>query len=397
MKSRIALQISSLQIQLLSLLIGVTVSFFTQASDGCSALGIKVNATFEGARVDHCIITKTGAVRINIEPENEPINNSPWYGFSLRAETPQTVPVSIHYRGGSQRYLPKISRDDETWQVLPHRVNNNVLHFSVEANTQPAWIAGQELILSDDYASWNQTISEESSFELSLLGQSAQGRAINKLVHNTNGNEWVIIIGRQHPPEVTGAMALFPFVQALIADSADAEAFRTRFNILLVPFLNPDGVYAGNWRHNANGFDLNRDWGKFEQPETRLVGELMAQIIQQGGRFVYGLDFHSTQRDVFYTMPEDYPLKPAGLTRKWLDSLQQLTPDFDVVQQPGTSPGRGIFKQFMADLYQVHSVTYEMGDNTDREVIGDVAVLAANSFMRTLLDTPDTAFEPNPE
>ncbi len=367
------------------------------ASDGCSALGIKVNSRFEGARVDHCIITQSGSVKITIEPENEPINDSPWYAFSLRTETPQTVPVAIHYHGGKQRYLPKIRVAEKSWQALTHQVDDNVLHFSVKATAQPKYIAGQELILFEDYVHWNKTISDASSLALSLLGKSVQGRPIQKLVHRTDGNEWIIIIGRQHPPEVTGAMALFPFVQTLMADTEQANAFRNRFNILVVPMLNPDGVHLGNWRHNANGFDLNRDWGKFVQPETRLIGDFLNNIVKEGGRIVYGLDFHSTRRDVFYTMPEDYPIKPAGLTQSWLDSLQNLTADFDVVQQPGTSPGRGVFKQFIADTYQVHAITYEMGDDTDRALINDIAIAAAETFMPAMVNVPQHAFNSVPQ
>jgi hypothetical protein len=45
----------------------------------------------------------------------------------------------------------------------------------------------------------------------------------------------------------------------------------------VVPDLNPDGRAAGT-RANAAGADLNRDFGRFSQPETRIARALIRQI-----------------------------------------------------------------------------------------------------------------------
>jgi hypothetical protein len=65
---------------------------------------------------------------------------------------------------------------------------------------------------------------------------------------------------------------------------------------------------------------------------------------------------------------------------------------FSVRPSPGSSPGRGIFKQFLADEYNIHSVTYEMGDNTNRELIKHVAQTAAQTLMTQMLSVEPEQF-----
>ncbi len=45
-----------------------------------------------------------------------------------------------------------------------------------------------------------------------------------------------------------------------------------------------------------------------------------------------------------------------------------------------------LFKQYFSDVFNVHAITYEMGDNTDRVFINQLAESAANSLMKTLLE-----------
>jgi hypothetical protein len=50
-----------------------------------------------------------------------------------------------------------------------------------------------------------------------------------------------------------------------------------RAELWIVPDLNPDGHAAGS-RVNAAGADLNRDFGRFSQPETRIARALIRQL-----------------------------------------------------------------------------------------------------------------------
>ncbi|MFT5283816.1 MAG: hypothetical protein ACI94Z_002664 [Yoonia sp.] len=51
-----------------------------------------------------------------------------------------------------------------------------------------------------------------------------------------------------------------------------------------------------------------------------------------------------------------------------------------------------MFKQYLADEYNIHSITYEMGDNTNRELIKHVAQTAAQTLMQHMLSIAPEQF-----
>ncbi|WP_210418717.1 M14 family metallopeptidase [Aliikangiella coralliicola] len=364
----------------------------TSGSLACDFSNVVFDASFSAARLSECTQRGDNSFLLTIKPENHPINDSPWYAFKVSAKDERKIRIAIEFVNGKHRYLPKISRDGLRWAAIPHRLKNKRLTFSLKVDQKPIWVAGQEIITNQHYQSWLKQLSQNSNYTMSVLGNSTENRPIYQLESLSPSNEWVVITGRMHPPEITGALALFPFTQTLLLDQSVGEKFRKRFNVLIVPNLNPDGVEHGNWRHNAKGVDLNRDWNKFKQQETKLVHQKLQNIVANGGKIVFAMDFHSTSKDIFYTMPTDYGIQPPMLVEDWLNQLEAEMPDFKVIIKPGNNPSKGVFKQYIADTYGVQAITYEMGDNTDRKKIISIAKNAAQLFMKKLLDTPKEKF-----
>jgi predicted deacylase len=242
----------------------------------------------------------------------------------------------------------------------------------------------------------------------SVLGSSVLGKPIIRMDISEAPPDapCVIIVSRQHPPEHTGTLALLPFVETLCSDTPLAKEFRKNFRIFLVPCVNPDGVDAGHWRHNAHGIDLNRDWYNFNQPEPRMIRDALLKMRDSlKTRFVFGIDFHTTQHDVFYTLSN-----PSGLTAQdstntelmqlftpeadarskvvqtWLERTQKLFPTYQVLidDSPRTPTGATSARWFDRALY-APAVTYEVGDETDRDLIKQIGVGSANVLMELLL------------
>jgi len=359
-------------------------------SQTCNIGAVRLTADFEASRMDECINLGNNNFVITIKPENTPINPSPWYAFKVVADTPIDITVNIKISGKrDNRYLPKFSQDMKTWSVYPHQYRNKKLILKIKASTQPLYIAGQEIISNQYYIDWAKKLQKSSQISHQQLGISQLGRPIYKIESHSDSREWLVILGRLHPPEVTGALALFPFVETLLANNPFADSFRQKYNLLIIPNLNPDGVAMGNWRHNANGVDLNRDWITFKQPETKQVHQYLQSLVASGQKIKFAIDFHSTQHDVFYTMPVDYGVESRYFVKHWLGALDKAMPNFDVVQKPGNRPNNGVSKQYFADNYQVHAITYEMGDETNRDSIKIIANNAAVLLMKTLMSETD--------
>lgn len=355
----------------------------------CDFSDVRFSAEFPQGRFGRCERGEDGRVIVHLEPESTPINPSPWHAFTVEADEPRTIEIEMRSEYANTRYSPKMSYDRDTWKVMDYVHEGRSQFFTVEVGSEKIWIAGQELFDNNDYQIWLAQLEEmHPHLERIELGRSAEDRELPALVHRGAGNEWLLILGRQHPPEITGAMATRTFVETLLNNAEFSEHFLARYNILVAPNLNPDGVAAGHWRHNANGVDLNRDWFRLEQPETQAVHAYIEQILEEGGELVYGVDFHSTFRDVYYTIPGNYLNKEPDFSFDWLNMLAAAVAPNPVQERASANPSQGNFKQYMADTHGTHAVTYEVADNTDRLTIGLIATHAGSTLMDYMLQRP---------
>lgn len=227
-------------------------------TQACEFEKVSFSSQFDMGKLDNCKQLTNDSFLLRSNPENRPINQSPWYAFKVTSKSPQKIQIQIEFDKESPRYLPKISDNGKDWISTDFDIKQNRFTLELEVNQKPLWVAGQELIDNLTYENWLAKTLQHPELELLKVGLSTEKRPINAL--QSKGvvkQEWVVLLGRQHPPEVTGALAMFPFTEQLLGESELAQTFRARFNLLIVPNVNPDGVAKGHWRHNVNGVDLN--------------------------------------------------------------------------------------------------------------------------------------------
>ena len=366
----------------------------------CQTASAVLDTNFPAGNVASCRATGPDTFTVTLKPEDSPpINCSAWYAFRLTPRpgvVQQNVTINLNYEICGHRYWPKSSVDGAQWDYLP---KNNVNIFEVEDINQariavrlsdhPKFVSAQEIIVPATYDAWIEKIATSENVDTWLLGKSAENRDIQGLTIKQSGvdpNQQVVLVGRQHPPEVTGALGMLHFVETLNEDSELAKNYRARFETVVVPMLNPDGVVRGYWRHNTGSTDLNRDWGPFKQPETQLMNKLLRGIASNPDKqLVFFADFHSTQNDIFYTIPDELETKPKLFIKKWLGLLQERMPDYKVRRSENANLTQANSKNYVYRAYGVPTVTYEMGDETDRKLIKKITREAATAMMETLL------------
>ena len=69
------------------------------------------------------------------------------------------------------------------------------------------------------------------------------------------------ITSRVHPGESPASFVCQGLIDFLISNQPEAQILRQYIVFKVIPMLNPDGVYLGNYRSSLMGFDLNRHWG----------------------------------------------------------------------------------------------------------------------------------------
>lgn len=359
----------------------------------CEFDEVEIDTDFEGARASACRMVADNSVDILIKPENEPINPSPWYAFRVTADSPRSIALSLHYAQSQHRYEPKLSYDGQRWSEITEEdfvvsEDGKVATLRVDVGEQPLWVAAQELWNNQRYEQWTRQLAlARGNIDRRRLGESLQGRSIWMLDSAPNADKagTVVVLGRQHPPEVTGAYAMSAFVEYLLSDVPVAQDFRKQYRLLVVPNLNPDGVAHGHWRHNGGGVDLNRDWGPFTQPETQLMRDLLQSIVAEDiNRLTLVLDFHSTWHDLMYTQRDDEITRPANFTADWIASIRRRLPEYQLERDPENS-GIPSARTYAYSRYGVPSITYEVGDQTDRNQINVIAREAAAAMIETLM------------
>lgn len=348
---------------------------------------IEFSNQFSGARLSGCTRVSAGRYRLVVRPENMPVNNSAWYAFQVRSQQPRTIEVEMVYAAGVHRYVPKISRDGETWKSLDAKSfhsGRRQLTMTLEVGPQPLWIAAQELVTLARVDDWMGELAKRPFVEKRQIGSSVQGRPICKLdVGDTTKSNYIFIMARQHPPEVTGALGMMRFVETLCGDSETAARFRQHFKTVVVPLANPDGVEQGHWRYNASGVDLNRDWKDFAQPETQALRDELLEIDRQGQLYLF-LDFHSTYQDMFYTHADSPRIQLTGFTQNWLTRLRRRFPDYEVCRQTCLET-KNTSRSWVYRNFSIPAITYEFGDQAQRQHIRRIASGSAEEMMRLLL------------
>jgi Penicillin-insensitive murein endopeptidase/Succinylglutamate desuccinylase / Aspartoacylase family len=101
-----------------------------------------------------------------------------------------------------------------------------------------------------------------------FLGDSRNGRPIYAYQLGNPAARKLLVVGSVHGDEPAGIAV----ARRLLRASPPLRA-----ELWVVPDLNPDGRAAGT-RANGAGADLNRDFGRFTQPETRIARALIREI-----------------------------------------------------------------------------------------------------------------------
>lgn len=347
----------------------------------------------EGARLSGVTRLAPGRYRLTVLPETTPINPSPWYGFGIHSVDTRRLELEMDYAGTAHRYAPWRSTDvtGTHWQPAA----SDEVAVDDQGNARFVLVAspGRHLVFAQPPATLDATdrwrdalVARTAGATVTTIGTSVQGRPLELLAFgNPDAHDVVLVLGRQHPPEVTGMRALQHFVDALAGDDPHAVAFRARHRVLVVPVVNPDGVVEGHWRGNAAGIDLNRDWGLFQTPETRAVADALALRVE-GHRLAFAVDFHSTWHDIFYTVTEDPARQPGGVLRRWMDALDARFPG-RIRERPSPATSH-VFKNWVFREYGAPAVTYEVGDDTTDADLAVLAAHAAQTWMQ-LLDVTD--------
>lgn len=351
---------------------------------------------FVGARLNGVEQLTDSTFTLLIKPENQPVNGSPWYAFKVWSKEPARINLKFTYPGGYRhRYEPKLSKNGKDWTSTSNdatqmgsgsteRLKDNI---TIDVGSDTLWIAAQELLTSKDAVNWAEGLKRYTKISKETIGTTKGGKPLLAFnLGNERSKKHILILGRQHPPEVTGQLAMQAFAEALLNSGKLSQTFLKDYQVHIIPIMNPDGVDEGFWRHNLGGVDQNRDWASFNQPETKAVKDYLARIItDKNEQLVFGIDFHSTHDDIYYIVDPKLKSKTPGLINSWLKNTVKNIPDYAPNIKPlYDAPPTYTSFSYLYETFGAEALVYEIGDRTSRDFIKEKAKVSAVELIKLL-------------
>ena len=357
--------------------------------------GVYFSNDFEGARLNNINQLNDSTFVLSILPENKPINPSPFYAFKIWSSSSKKVFLRFKYpEGYKHRYVPKI-KSNGAWKIvdsLNFKSDQNISSLILTINETPKIISGQELHTSSIIYNWVNDLvkGKENYVRFIKIGKTKLNRPFKVLdIYKglPKNKPVIVLLTRQHPPEVTGYFAFKAFLETILKENKLSSNFLDNYRILAFPLMNPDGVDLGHWRHNAGGVDTNRDWSFYHQPEIKTTVDYITKVLNKNNsKLQLGLDFHSTYYDVFYTNTERKLTALPEFLPKWFSSLEERIPEYKVNEKPSNSK-QPTSKGWFLYAHKAVGVTYEIGDDTPRDRIKLIGKESAQAMMRILINS----------
>ncbi|MCP4975549.1 MAG: hypothetical protein GY931_05260 [Maribacter sp.] len=357
-------------------------------------LGVFASNDFDGGRLNGFVKYNDSTAILIVNPENTPINNSAYYAFETWSNTSKPFYFTFQYpKGYKHRYVPKL-KINGTWSLIDSTdifKKDSIVTIKLNLGKSRITVAGQEIQSSNDVKNWYTRLvkGKEGSVRLKSIGESKMGRDLPVLDlyrGDAKNKEIIVLLTRQHPPEVTGYYAFQSFLSTLLSNSNMSKRFLDKYHILAFPIVNPDGVDMGHWRHNGGGVDTNRDWSIYRQPEIKQIVKYIGKTLKKNNsKIVLGLDFHSTYHDVFYTNNIREGTTLPNFIEQWFSALEQNIPNYKVNEAAANST-KPVSKGWFLYGHQAVGITYEIGDKTPKTNIDLFGEVSANEMMKILLD-----------
>ncbi|XP_065166011.1 cytosolic carboxypeptidase 6 isoform X2 [Atheta coriaria] len=134
-------------------------------------------------------------------------------------------------------------------------------------------------------------------FKRECIGNTIQKRPVDLLTIGNNSpitgtkRRIVVIIARTHPGQAPTSFVCQGMIELLISAHSIATKLREHILFKIIPMLNPDGVFVGNYRSTIIGADLNRMWHRASPFAHPALTAIIAHLTEYEKNKDYQIDF----------------------------------------------------------------------------------------------------------
>jgi murein tripeptide amidase MpaA len=98
---------------------------------------------------------------------------------------------------------------------------------------------------------------------------------------------------RVHPGETSSSYALEGMINFLLSDDSRAKMLMKYCVFVIVPLVNPDGVFNGTYRMDTLGHNLNRFYNTAQSHKQPSIFAIQTIATCYAPRTIFFMDLHS--------------------------------------------------------------------------------------------------------
>lgn len=193
------------------------------------------------------------------------------------------------------------------------------------------WGYGYDDLLND------LDIWDNSGFVIvNSIGKSTLGREMYELTITDNSipdedKHRIYIHARTHPGEVQSTWVTNEIINYLLGDEEFGDSLKSSFIFHITPMYNPDGVELEYPRENANGIDIESNWGAaVPEDEVLNLRARFAELMLEDKPVEIALNMHSAyacKRYFVYHHPNGTSTLYSNMEKEFIGAVWSHFPD----------------------------------------------------------------------
>lgn len=220
-----------------------------------------------------------------------------YWSFRVRGAQGRTLQFQfaeknwVGYRG------PAVSTDGATtWRWLndtPSKALGNSFKYSFGPEENEVFFGWSMNYTERDLNRFLEKHKKHPALNIRTLCKTDKGRDV-ELLRITGAKQKpafkVLLTARHHACEMTASYALEGMIETVLSDTTDGNWLREHADFFIVPFVDKDGVEAGDQGKNRKPHDHNRDYVEGIHPTVRAIKKQVPEWLE--GRPVVAFDLH---------------------------------------------------------------------------------------------------------
>jgi hypothetical protein len=242
---------------------------------------VRIDADFPGGNI---IVERIEGDTIFLRPDLR--DTSTWWFywyFRVRGAAGRTLKFQFTGKNPIGTQGPAFSTDGGgTWSWLDSRaVQDSSFTYEFEQQNRDVRFCFSIPYLEDNLRQFLQKYANNSHLAVHELCRTRKGRSVERLhAGKINGNPKyrVLLTARHHACEMIASYTLEGLLEVILSNTNMGHWFQNNVDLLIVPFVDKDGVEEGDQGKNRRPHDHNRDYNNSSiYPSVKAIRNFVPQ------------------------------------------------------------------------------------------------------------------------